>query len=67
MGRYIITYAETYEEDYEVEADGWSEAQEKLMNDICEGRRKRPEKCCDMRCKATRLILRYEGLDNGKI
>lgn len=58
MDKYIITYAETYAEDYEVEANGWKEAQEKLISDIHEGRRKRPEKCCDKRCKATRALLK---------
>ena len=43
MGRYIITYAETYEENYEVEAGDWKEAQEKLISDIRKGIRKRPE------------------------
>ena len=58
MGRYIITYAETYEENYEVEAGDWKEAQEKLISDIRKGIRKRPEKCCDKRCKATRVLLK---------
>lgn len=58
MDKYIITYAETYAEDYEVEANDWKEAQKKLISDIREGRRKRPEKCCDKRCKATRVLLK---------
>ena len=46
--KYIITYTETYTKTYE--ADGFAskeEAEEKLLEDIREGRVDPPEECCD--------------------
>lgn len=47
MGKYSIRYTETYQRWYDVEANSPEEAEEKLTNDICEGRENAPEECCD--------------------
>ena len=47
MKKYSIRYTETYQRWYDVEANSPEEAEEKLTNDICEGRENAPEECCD--------------------
>lgn len=47
MKKYNIKYTETYQRWYDVEANSPEEAEEKLTNDICEGRENAPEECCD--------------------
>ena len=47
MKKYSIRYTETYQRWYDVEANSPEEAEEKLTNDICEGRENTPEECCD--------------------
>lgn len=50
MKKYSIRYIETYQRWYDVEANSPEEAEEKLTNDICEGREKPPEECCYSGC-----------------
>lgn len=47
MKKYSIRYTETYQRWYDVEANSPEEAEEKLTNDICEGKENAPEECCD--------------------
>lgn len=43
MPKFVVTYWETFTDDYEVEAENENEAYEKVWNDIFEGRRDEPE------------------------
>lgn len=47
MAKYLVRYYECYERYYEVEATSKEEAEEKLIDDISEGRENAPEKCYD--------------------
>lgn len=57
MKKYRIRYIETYEKYYEVEANSPEEAEEKLTNDICEGRENAPEECCYSGCDEIKEIV----------
>lgn len=47
--KHIVTYTETYTRTYEVdECNSKEEAEEKLREDIQEGRVNGPEECCDL-------------------
>ena len=50
MKKYLIRYTESYERYYEVEANNPDEAEQKLLDDICEGREDPPERCYDSGC-----------------
>lgn len=47
MSTFELTYYETYQRTYEVEAETREEAEDKLIDDICNGREKGPDECCD--------------------
>ena len=55
MEKYIVRYYERYEEYYEIEANSKKEAEEKLMDDIREGRENGPDQCCDSGAEATEI------------
>lgn len=45
MSVFELTYYETYKKTYEVDAETREEAEEKLIDDLCEGREKWPDEC----------------------
>ena len=47
MKKYLVTYSECYSGNYEVEANSKEEAEEKLKEDIANGRENSPEECYD--------------------
>lgn len=47
MAKYRVTYYECYNREYEVEANSPEEAEEKVENDIFEGKRPAPDYCYD--------------------
>lgn len=46
MSTFELTYFETYQKTYDVEAETREEAEDKLIDDICNGREKGPNECC---------------------
>lgn len=55
MKKYSVTYHETDEENYEVEANSPEEAEEILRERIREGKEDGPEQCSDSWCDVTEL------------
>ena len=51
MAKYTVRYYECYERYYEVEANSKEEAEEKLTEDIAEGRENPPDQCYDSGCE----------------
>lgn len=52
MAKYIVYYSETYADMYEVEANSEKEANEKVYDEIFEGKRKGPDTCKGWDAKA---------------
>ena len=55
MRKYCVTYHETYEENYEIEANSPKEAVEILLERIREGKEDGPENCSDSWADVTEL------------
>ena len=55
MKKYTVRYYECYEGFYEVEANSKEEAEEKLIDDIREGREDGPCQCYDSDAEATEM------------
>ena len=52
MTKFRVRYYECYEKYYEVEANSKEEAEEKLIDDIREGREDAPDQCYDSDAEA---------------
>lgn len=55
MAKYRVRYYECYEGYYEVEANS-KKAEEKLINDISEGKENAPEECYDSDATVTEIL-----------
>lgn len=56
MAKYRVRYYECYEGYYEVEANSKEKAEEKLINDILEGKENAPEECYDSDATVTEIL-----------
>lgn len=55
MAKFLVRYYECYEGYYDVEANSREEAEEKIIEDICEGRENPPEQCYDSGAKVMEM------------
>lgn len=55
MGKFLVTYYESYSKGYEVEAETAEEAEELVKNDIFEGKRDAPDNCYDSGCLVEKI------------
>lgn len=47
MSKYYIRYTETYADEYEIKAESYMEACDKLRKDIMDGKVDGPDQCID--------------------
>lgn len=57
MAKFLVRYYECYEGYYDVEANSREEAEEKIIEDICEGRENPPEQCYDSGAKVMEMKM----------
>lgn len=56
MAKFLVDYYETYSNSYEVEANSKEEAEEILLEGICEGEYNPPINCSDSWCETERIF-----------
>ena len=59
MAKYLVDYYETYSKSYEIETDSKEEAEEKVKDEIQEGKLDPPEKCIDSWCEIEEMEVDY--------
>ena len=55
MAKYLVTILEKYNGKYEVDADTKGEAYQKVLDDIYEGRRHKPDNCYYSGCNVEEM------------